>query len=113
MPVEADADRVRAELVEQLRESLARSRMMMLNDKLEPRAREVWTQKHVNICQTLNMILRDAQLRDWEERLQLLEDRRRRLAGLMKHLEATQTKTKQETTEQVETSPDPSREEGS
>jgi len=85
---ESEADRVRAELVVQLRESLAKSRAMMLNDKLDAKTREAWTQKHTNTAQVLNMVLRDSQLKDWERRLREMEDRRRRLAGSIRRLEA-------------------------
>jgi hypothetical protein len=88
---EYSEDNVRAELVVQLRESMAKSRAMMLNDKLDAKTREAWTQKHTNTAQVLNMVLRDSQLKDWEHRLREMEDRRRRLAGSIKHLENEST----------------------
>jgi hypothetical protein len=99
---EYSEDNVRAELVVQLRESLAKSRAMMLNDKLDAKTREAWTQKHTNTAQVLNMVLRDSQLKDWEHRLREMEDRRRRLAGSIKQLENEST-TGQEASEHRET----------
>jgi aspartate/tyrosine/aromatic aminotransferase len=97
----SEADNVRAELVVQLRESLAKSRAMMLNEKLDAKTREAWTQKHTNTAQVLNMVLRDSQLKDWEHRLRELEDRRHRLAGSIKQLE-NETATSPAATEHPE-----------
>lgn len=71
---ESEEDRVRAELVVQLRESLAKSREMMFNEKLDIKARERWTQVHTNTSQVLNQVLKDRQLKDWERRLQEFEE---------------------------------------
>jgi hypothetical protein len=67
-------DDMRNQIVRQLHESLARSREMMLNNKLEPRVRERWTQLHTNTAQVLNQVLRDQQAKDWEKRLKELEE---------------------------------------
>ena len=64
---------LRDEVVRQLRESLSRSREMMLNEKLDARTRERWTQLHTNAAQVLNAVLRDQQAKDWEKRLKELE----------------------------------------
>jgi hypothetical protein len=49
------------------------SREMMLNQKLDPKTRERWTQLHTNTAQVLNQVLRDKQYREWEKRLKELE----------------------------------------
>ncbi len=74
---ESEEDKVRAEVIAQLKESLARSREMMLKEKLDPRDRERWTQIHTNTAQILNQVLRDRQNRDWEKRLREMEEARR------------------------------------
>ena len=66
-------DELRAQIIQQLRESLARSREMMINTKLDPKTRERWTQLHTNTAQVLNAVLRDQQAKDWERRLKELE----------------------------------------
>ncbi len=66
-------DEMRAEIIQQLRDSLARSREMMTNTKLDPKTRERWTQLHTNTAQVLNAVLRDQQAKDWEKRLKELE----------------------------------------
>ena len=66
---------IRAEVVSQLRESMDRSREMMLNQKLDPKTREKWTQIHTNTAQVLNQVLRDRQFKDWERRLKEMEAR--------------------------------------
>jgi aspartate/tyrosine/aromatic aminotransferase len=70
---ESEEDRVRADLLTQLRESLARSRGMMLDENLDAKTRERWTQLHTKTAQVLNQILRDRQLREWEKRLKEIE----------------------------------------
>ena len=66
-------DELRARIIEQLDESLAMSRGMMTNLKLDPKTREKWTQLHTNTAQVLNQILRDKQFSEWEKRLKDLE----------------------------------------
>jgi urease accessory protein UreF len=66
-------DELRAQIIQQLRESLARSQEMMINTKLDPKTRERWTQLHTNTAQVLNQVLRDSQAKDWERRLRELE----------------------------------------
>ena len=66
-------DELRAQIIQQLRESLAGSREMMNNMKLDPKTRERWTQLHTNTAQVLNAVLRDQQAKDWERSLKELE----------------------------------------
>jgi hypothetical protein len=66
-------DALRAEIVRQLAESLARSKEMMVDKRLEPKVRERWTQLHTNTAHVLNQVLRDQQAKDWEKRLRELE----------------------------------------
>ena len=68
-------ERLRHELVYQLRESLRASQEKMNNPELALAARHHWTQIHTYTAQVLNTILRDLQLRDWEKRLKELEQR--------------------------------------
>ncbi len=69
-----DENALRSQIIDQLEESLAMSRQMMLNLKLDPKTRERWTQLHTNTSQVLNTVLRDKQYEDWEKRLKELED---------------------------------------
>ena len=68
-------ERLRHELVYQLRESLRASQEKMNNPELSLAERQHWTQIHTYTAQVLNTILRDLQLRDWEKRLKELEQR--------------------------------------
>ncbi len=45
----------------------------MLNERLDVRTRERWTQMHTNTAQVLNQILRDRHFKEWENRLRELE----------------------------------------
>jgi len=66
-------ERLRHELVYQLRESLRASQEKMNNPELSLVERHHWTQAHTYTAQVLNTILRDLQLKDWEKRLKELE----------------------------------------
>ena len=66
-------ERLRNELVYQLRESLRSSHEKMNNPELSLAERHHWTQVHAYTAQVLNTILRDLQLKDWEKRLKELE----------------------------------------
>jgi predicted component of type VI protein secretion system len=68
-------ERLRHELVYQLRESLRASQEKMNNPELSLAERHHWTQIHTYTAQVLNTILRDLQLKDWEKRLKELEQR--------------------------------------
>jgi len=70
---ERDENDLRSQIIDQLEQSLAMSRGMMINQKLDPKTRERWTQLHTNTAQVLNQILRDKQFREWEKRLKELE----------------------------------------
>lgn len=70
---EPDENQLRSQIIEQLEQSLAMSRAMMTNQKLDPKTRERWTQLHTNTAQVLNQVLRDKQYREWEKRLKELE----------------------------------------
>ena len=68
-----DEDELRARIIEQLEQSLAMSRGMMTNLRLDPKTREKWTQLHTNTAQVLNQVLRDKQFSEWDRRLKDLE----------------------------------------
>ena len=70
---ERDENELRSEIIDQLQQSLAMSREMMMNQKLDPKTREKWTQLHTNTAQVLNTVLRDKQYQEWERRLKELE----------------------------------------
>ena len=69
-------ERLRHELVYQLRESLRASQEKMNNLELTLAERHHWTQVHTYTAQVLNTILRDLQLKDWEKRLKFIEEQR-------------------------------------
>ena len=68
-------ERLRHELVYQLRESLRASQEKMNNPELSLAERHHWTQVHTYTAQVYNTILKDQQLREWERRLKELEKR--------------------------------------
>jgi hypothetical protein len=66
-------ERLRRELLHQLRDSLVKSQEKMKNQELTLAEQEHWTRVHTYTAQVLNTILRDQQFREWERRLKELE----------------------------------------
>ena len=64
---------VRDGMVRQLRQNLARCRRVILDEKMDLKTQERWTQLYNNTSQVLNQILKDRQRRDWEKRLREIE----------------------------------------
>ncbi len=71
---EFEVDAARMEVIEQLRESMARAKKIMLDDEVDRRVRERWTQLHTNTAAVLERILRSAKFAEWERRMKELED---------------------------------------
>ncbi len=67
-------ERMRDGMVRQLRQNLARCRRVILDEKMDLKTRERWTQLYNNTSQVLNQILKDRQMRDWENRLREIEE---------------------------------------
>ncbi|HEV2121113.1 MAG TPA: hypothetical protein VGS11_13555 [Candidatus Bathyarchaeia archaeon] len=82
-----ETDSLRSDLVVQLRKSIAKSSEMMLDEKVDLKVRERWTQVPTNTAQVLNQVLRDMQFKDWERRLKEMETRKRKLQGSISKLE--------------------------
>ncbi len=70
-------ERVRDRMVRELRQNLARCRKVILDEALDLKTRERWTQLYNNTSQILNQLLKDRQMRDWEKRLREIEKYRR------------------------------------
>src|SRR5947207_4980899 len=68
-----DENELRSQIIDQLDQSLAMSCEVMMNQKLDPKTREKWTQLHTNTAQVLNTVLRDKQYHERERLLQDLE----------------------------------------
>jgi hypothetical protein len=67
-------ERVRDGMVRQLRQNLAKCRRVILDERMDLKTRERWTQLYNNTSQVLNQILKDRQMRDWEKRLREIEE---------------------------------------
>src|SRR6266849_6589317 len=67
-------ERLRNELVYQLRESLRSTQEKMNNPELTLAERQRWTQVHTYTAQVYNTILKDQQLQEWEKRLKFIEE---------------------------------------
>ncbi len=67
-------NQARDEIIRELRENLARCRKVLLDEKLDLKTHERWTQLYNNTSTVLNQILKDRQIRDYEERMRDLEE---------------------------------------
>jgi len=66
-------EKLRNELVYQLRESLRSTNEKMNSQELTLTERQRWTQVHSYTVQVYNTVLKDLQLREWERRLKEVE----------------------------------------
>ena len=71
-------ERIRDVMVRQLRRNLSRCRRVILDERMDLKTRERWTQLYTNTSKILNAILNDRQMRDWEKRLREVEAYRKR-----------------------------------
>ena len=69
--------KVRDGMVRQLRQNLARCRRVIMDQNMDLKTRERWTQLYNNTSQVLNQVLKDRQIRDWEKRLRAIEEYRK------------------------------------
>lgn len=67
-------EKVRHGMARQLRQNLAKCRKIIVDEKMDLRTRERWTQLYNNTSQVLNQILKDRQMRDWEKRMREIEE---------------------------------------
>jgi hypothetical protein len=70
---DAIEEKARDGMVRQLRQNLARCRRVIVDQNMDLKTRERWTQLYNNTSQVLNQILKDRQMRDWEKRLREIE----------------------------------------
>ncbi len=66
-------ERMRDRMIQELRQNLAKCRKVILDENLDLKTRERWTQLYNNTSQILNQLLKDRQMRDWENRLREIE----------------------------------------
>jgi hypothetical protein len=74
---DAIEEKVRDGMVRQLRQNLARCRRVIMDQNMDLKTRERWTQLYNNTSQVLNQVLKDRQMRDWEKRLRAIEEYRK------------------------------------
>lgn len=67
-------EKVRDGMVRQLRQNLAKCRKIILDENMDLKTRERWTQLYNNTSRVLNQILKDRQMRDWERRMREIEE---------------------------------------
>ncbi|HZY94944.1 MAG TPA: hypothetical protein VFE98_08850 [Candidatus Bathyarchaeia archaeon] len=68
-----DANELREMGIKNLVEIVKYAHEQAMNENLDEKSRERWTQRHTNAVLALNLILRDRQYSDYEERLKILE----------------------------------------
>ena len=61
-------------MIRELRENLARCRKVLADENLDLRTHERWTQLYNSTSTVLNQVLKDRQMKDWERRMQIIEE---------------------------------------
>jgi hypothetical protein len=79
---DAIEEKARDGMFRQLRQNLARCRRVIMDQNMDLKTRERWTQLYNNTSQVLNQVLNDRQMRDWEKRLRAIEEYRKNPKGL-------------------------------
>ena len=74
LPEDGLENRARDVMIRQLRQNLRNCRKILLDEKLDLKTRERWTQLYNNTSTVLNQVLKDRQLRDYERRLRIIEE---------------------------------------
>ena len=74
IPDDGLENRARDVMIRQLRRNLKNCRKIMLDEKLDLKTRERWTQLYNNTSTVLNQVLKDRQMRDYERRLRIIEE---------------------------------------
>lgn len=74
LPDDGLENRARDVMIRQLRRNLKSCRKIMLDEKLDLKTRERWTQLYNNTSTVLNQVLKDRQMRDYERRLRIIEE---------------------------------------
>ena len=69
-----DANELREMGIKNLVEIIKHAHEQAMNENLDEKSRERWTQRHTNAVLALNLILKDRQYRDYEQRLEILEE---------------------------------------
>ena len=69
-----DANELREMGIKNLVEIIKHAHEQAMNENLDEKSRERWTQRHTNAVLALNLILKDRQYRDYEQRLKILEE---------------------------------------
>ena len=74
IPDDGLENRARDVMIRQLRRNLRNCRKILMDEKLDLKTRERWTQLYNNTSTVLNQVLKDRQIRDYERRLRIIEE---------------------------------------
>ena len=77
LPEDGLENRARDVMIRQLRRNLRNCRKILLDEKLDLKTRERWTQLYNNTSTVLNQVLKDRQIREYARRLQIIEENER------------------------------------
>ncbi len=78
---ETDPNRLRDREIKRLAELASLAYKNCINKKLEMRMRENWHKRYTNHVLALNVLLKDSQLKDYEERMKMIEEHERKRRG--------------------------------
>src|SRR6266581_2183958 len=78
---EIDEEKLRDETIRQLQTSANMAYRMMRDERIDLRSRQGWLKSYTDAARTLSQVLKEREERDWEKRLRVIEEYRKRTSA--------------------------------
>ncbi len=75
---EIDEEKLRDKTIRQLQTSADMAYRMMRDERIDLKTRQGWLKSYTDAARTLTQVLKEREEKDWEKRLQLIEEYRKR-----------------------------------
>ena len=77
---EIDEEKLRDKTIRQLQTSANMAYRMMRDEKIDLRSRQSWLKSYTEAARTLSQVLKEREEKDWEKRLRVIEEYRKKAA---------------------------------
>src|SRR5437667_7445273 len=75
---EIDEEKLRDKTIRQLQTSANMAYRMMRDERMDLRSRQGWLKSYTDAARTLSQVLKEREEKDWEKRLRVIEEYRKR-----------------------------------
>jgi len=75
---EIDEEKLRDKAIRQLQTAANLAYRMMRDERIDVKTRQAWFKRYTDAIRTLTKVLRDREEKDWENRLRMVEEYRKR-----------------------------------